>query len=414
VTYPRRVVITGAGVISPVGLDRETAWRNVVSGRSGIGPITLFPTDDLRVKIAGEAWGFKPEQFMTAKEARRADRHVQFALAATKEALSQARLEIGPDNADTIGVLIGSGAGGIWTYTSQQAVMDRHGPRRINPLLIPMITVDSAAVQVALQTGACGPNFAVASACATGSDAIGQAFEIIRRGDAEVMISGGAEAAVTRLGIAGFDQLRALSRRNDAPAQASRPFDAGRDGFVLAEGAGILILESLEHARQRSIEPLAELLAYAATADAGHLTHPGASGRQAARAISLALQKAGRQPEAVDYINAHGTSTPLGDVAEVRAVKIALGRAAYRTPISSTKSVTGHLLGAAGAVEAIWCVLALRDGLMPPTMNYETAEPTCDLDFVANKARQADLRLLLSNAFGFGGHNAVLLFGRRP
>lgn len=412
--HPRRVVITGMGVITPVGLSVPTAWQNVVAGRSGIGRITLFPTDEFRVKIAGEAWGFNPTDFMSVKEARRADRNVQFAIAAAKEALAQAKLAwpLSGAEADAAGVLIGSGAAGIWTYTAQQAILDQHGPQRLSPLLIPMIVVDSASVQVSILANAHGPNFGVASACSTGADAIGTAFETIRRGDAEVMITGGTEAAVTKLGIGGFDQMNALSRRNDAPAEACRPFEAGRDGFVLSEGAGIVILESLEHALARGAEPLAEVLAYAATADAAHFTNPDGTATQAARAITNALRKAGLQPVEVDYVNAHGTGTPLGDVFEVRAVKKAFGEAAYHVPISSTKSVAGHMLGAAGAVELVWCVMALREGVLPPTINYRTPDPECDLDFVPNVARKAEVRIALSNAFGFGGHNTMLVLRR--
>ena len=407
---PRRVVITGMGVISPVGLNVPTAWKNVVLGQSGIGLITLFPTDNLRVKIAGEAWGFNPTDFMTSKEARRADRNVQFALAAAKEALAQAKLNYPFEGAaaDQSGVLIGSGAAAIWTYTAQIAILEKQGPQRVSPLLIPMITVDSASVQVGILTGAHGPNYGLAAACSTGADAIGEASEMIRRGDAELMITGGTEAAVTPIGVAGFDQMGALSRRNDAPREASRPFDAERDGFVLSEGAGILILESLEHAEARGAEPLAEVLAYANTTDATHLTSPDESAVQAARAIGLALHKAGLEPAEVDYINAHGTSTPQGDPFEVRAIKRALGAEAARVPVSSTKSVTGHLLGAAGAVEAIWSIMALREGVIPPTINYHTPDPQCDLDCVPNAARAANLRVVLSNSFGFGGHNSIL------
>ena len=414
---PRRVVVTGLGVISPVGLDAPTAWQNVVDGKSGIRPITLFPTDDFKVKIAGEAWDFKPTDFMSAKDARRADRNVQFAIAAAKEALAQARLDFPFQEAlgNQTGVLIGSGAAGIWTYTTQQALLTQYGPQRLSPLLIPMITVDSASVQVGILTGAHGPNFGAASACATGADAIGTAFETIRRGDAEVMITGGTEAAVTPLGIGGFDQMGALSRRNDAPAEASRPFDLGRDGFVLSEGAGVVILEALDHAQARGAEPLAEVLAYADTTDATHLTSPDETATQAARAISLALKKAGLRPEDIGYINAHGTSTPLGDAFEVRAVKRALGNeVAARVPVSSTKSVTGHMLGAAGAVEFIWTVMALREGRLPPTINYHTPDPQCDLDCVPNVARSAVIRVALSNAFGFGGHNSILVLKAIP
>jgi beta-ketoacyl-acyl-carrier-protein synthase II len=408
----RRVVITGLGVISPIGLEVKTAWPNLVAGRSGIGRLTLFDTEKFRVKIAGEAWGFDPQNYMSAKEARRADRNVQFALAAAQEAVAQSGLKIEESNGDDVGVLIGTGAAGIWTYTAQQAVMDAHGPQRISPLLIPMITVDSASVQVAILFGAHGPNFGLASACSTGLDAIGEAFEMIRRGDAEAMIAGGAEAAVTPLGIAGFDQMNALSRRNDDPARASRPFDRDRDGFVLSEGAGVIVLESLEHALRRGAEPLAEVLAYANTADALHFTNPDPEGRQAARAISKALGKAGVSPGEVDYINAHATATPLGDVFETRAVKRALGERAYDVPISATKSVTGHMLGAAGAAETIWTVMALREGVLPPTINYEAPDPECDLDCVPNAARRAEARTALTTAFGFGGHNSVLAVRR--
>jgi beta-ketoacyl-acyl-carrier-protein synthase II len=411
---PRRVVVTGLGLISPIGLDVPSAWQNLVAGRSGIKPITLFPTDDFRVKVAGEVWGFDPVIYMPAKEARRADRHVQFAVAAAMEAMQQAgiRSPLTGDEANLTGTIIGSGAGGIWTYVAQQAILDRRGPRHLSPLAIPMIVADSASVRVSILAGARGPSFGVVSACSTSADAIGTAFETIKRADADRMIAGGAEAAVTRLGIGGFDQMNALSRRNDAPGEASRPFDAGRDGFVLSEGAGIVVLEELHHALKRGAEPLAELLAYAATTDAAHLTHPDTDAIQAARGISRVLEKAGLQPADIDYVNAHATGTPLGDVFEVRALKRALGDAAYRVPVSATKSITGHLLGAAGAAEFIWCVMALREGLLPPTINYRTPDPECDLDFVPNVARRAAVRVALSNSFGFGGHNTTLVVRR--
>ncbi len=408
----RRVVVTGLGIISPIGLDVPGAWANLLAGRSGIRPITLFDTTAFRVKIGGEAWGFVPTDFMTAKEARRADRNVQFAIAAARQALAQAGLVIGAGNADEVGVLIGTGAAGIWTYTAQQKVMDEHGPQRLSPLLIPMITVDSASVQVSILTGARGPAFGLASACSTGVDALGEAFEIIRRGDAEAMLAGGTEAAVTPLGIGGFDQMNALSRRNDDPAGASRPFDRARDGFVLSEGAGVLVLEALDYAQARGAAPLAEVLAYSATSDAQHFTNPDPAGTQAARAIRRALAKAGLRPEDVDYVNAHATSTPLGDVFEVRALRTALGEHARRLPVSASKSVTGHMLGATGAAEAIWTVLALRDQIIPPTINYTTPDPECDLDCVPNAARPAALTAALSTSFGFGGHNRVLALRR--
>jgi len=409
-----RVVVTGMGVISPVGLDLETAWANVVNGRSGIGRITLFDTssDEWRVKIAGEAWGFDPREYMSAKEARRADRNVQFALAAAAQAVAHARLTTAPVELDDVGVIIGAGAGGIWTFTDQQAVMDAKGPRRMSPLTIPMTVVDSAAVQVAIRYRARGPNLGIASACATGADAIGMASEAIRRGDARVMITGGTEAAVTPLGVAGFDNLGALSRRNGAPAEASRPFDAARDGFVLSEGAGILILESFDHAVGRGAEPLAEVVAYANTNDGVHLTTPDPASIQAARALRRALAKAGLDPAEVDYVNAHAPGTPVGDPLECRAYREVFGERAL--PVSSTKSTTGHLLGAAGAVAAIWCVQALREAVLPPTINYDTPDPECPVDCVPKSARLQAPRVVLSAAFGFGGHNSILVFRRWP
>ncbi len=410
----RRVVVTGLGAVGPVGLDVATSWQRIVAGQSGIRPITLFPTDDFRVKVAGEAWGFDAVAHLSARRARRADRNVQFALVAAMEAMSQAAISwpLAGDEADATGTIIGSGAGGVSTYMAQQAILDHHGPSRMSPLSIPMIVVDSASVQVSIMAGACGPNIAVASACSTGSDAIGAAFDVIRRGDADVMITGGSEAAVTKLGIGGFDQMNALSHRNDLPERASRPFDAARDGFVLSEGAGVIILEELDHAVARGAEPLAEVLAWAATADAAHFTQPDPEARQAARAITRALQKANIEPAQVDYINAHATATRQGDVFEVRAVKRAFGKSAYDVPLSSTKSMTGHLLGAAGATEFIWCVMALREGILPPTINYCIPDPECDLDFVPNVARRADVRLALSNSFGLGGHNTVVVLKR--
>ena len=410
---PRRVVVTGLGAVGPFGLDALSGWRHLVAGQSGIGAITLFPTDDFRVKVAGEAWGFDPGAYLSPKQVRRADRHVQFALVAAMEAMRQAAIRwplCGAD-ADGTGTYIGSGAGGISTYVAQQAILDRHGPTRMSPLSIPMIVVDSASVQVSILSGACGPNMGIASACSTGSDAIGTAFDVIRRGDADIMITGGTEAAVTKLGIGGFDQMAALSR-SQTPVRASRPFDAHRDGFVLSEGAGIVVLEELDHALRRGVEPMAEVLSWASTSDAAHLTKPEQEARQAARAITGALQKACLNPADVSYINAHATGTRQGDAFEVRAVKQAMGTAACSVPVSSTKSMTGHLLGAAGATEFIWCVMALRDGILPPTINYCTPDPECDLDFVPNVARRADLRVALSNSFGLGGHNSVIAVRR--
>lgn len=406
-----RVVVTGIGVISPVGLDFPTAWNNLISGRSGIQPITSFDTSNFEVRIAGEAHGFDPLGFMSAKEARRTDRFVQFAAAALEEALAQSRLTVG-SNAYNVGVIIGSGVGGINTYTAELNVLNEKGPRRVSPFLIPSITVDVPSVYIAIRTGAKGPNFGLASACATGADAIGQAFETIRRGHAQAMITGGFEAAVSPIGVAAFDRMRALSHRNDDPCGASRPFDAERDGFVMAEGGAILILEELESALRRGAEPLAELLSYASTSDAVHLTSPDLEGQGAARCMSLAIQRARIRPEDVFYINAHGTGTPTGDPAETRAIKLAFGEHAYRLLCSSTKSMTGHLLAGAGAFEAAVCIQALRTGIVPPTINLHTPDPECDLDYVPNRARKTRLKYALSNAFGFGGHNSTLVFKR--
>ncbi|HID65147.1 MAG TPA: beta-ketoacyl-[acyl-carrier-protein] synthase II [Anaerolineae bacterium] len=405
-----RVVVTGLGVISPVGLDVPTVWQNLVAGRSGIGPITHFDASDFAVKIAGEARGFDPADYMSAKEARRTDRFVQFAIAAAQQAVAQARLTVDQTIADQVGVIVGAGMGGINTYSRQLRVLTEKGPRRVSPFLIPMITVDVAAVQIAILTGAKGPNFGLVSACSTGSDAIGQAYETIRRGDAQAVIAGGTEAAVTPVGVAAFDRMRALSHRNEEPERASRPFDAERDGFVMGEGGAIVILENLSFAERRGAEPLAEVVGYANTSDAVSLVAPAEGGMAAARTMALALKKAGLSPEEVDLVSAHGTSTPLGDVHETMALKRVFGARAYKVPISATKSMTGHLLGAAGALQAVITVMAVREGIIPPTINYTTPDPRCDLDYVPNVARRASIRVALSNSFGFGGHNVALVF----
>lgn len=397
------------GAVTPVGLDVETSWQAVVKGCSGIGPVTLVPSEHLDVRIAGEVKGFDPQNYMPVKDSRRADRFAQFAVAAAREAVAHARLTINEETADDIGVIIGSGAGGIQTYTNNQHAMDDRGPARLNPLMIPMITTDSASVQVAIQTGAHGVTFGVAAACSTGNDAISQAFYAIQRGDSKAMLTGGAEAAVTHLGLVGFSQLRALSRRNDDPLHASRPFDRNRDGFVLSEGSGVLVLEDLEYAQARGATIYAEVLGCAATSDSVHLTDPDRNAIQASRAISLVLRKSGIAPEDIDYINAHATSTSIGDLCEVRAVKRALGEAAYKVPISSTKSTTGHLLGAAGAVEAIWCIRAMHESILPPTINLDNTDEEFDLDFVPNTARPGKVDIALSAAFAFGGHNSMLV-----
>lgn len=404
----RRVVVTGMGVISPVGLDVPTMWQNVVAGKSGIGPITLFDTTDFDVRIAGEAHGFDPLNYMSAKDARRADRFAQFTVAALEEALAQSRLVVDQHNAYDIGVIMGSGIGGIRTYTDELNVLREKGPRRVSPFLVPMISVDVPAVQTALRTGARGPSMGVSSACATSADAIGQSYETIRRGHALAMFSGGFEAVVTPIALATFDRMRALSRRNDDPAAASRPFDADRDGFVMAEGGALLVLEELEFALARGAEPLAEIAGYAATSDAVHVTAPDPNGVGVARCMTWAMERARLTPADLSYINTHGTSTELGDPAETQAIKRALGDLAYRVPASATKSMTGHLVGGAGALETVISIQALRTGTIPPTINLDTPDPACDLDYVPHLAREAEVTAALTNSIGFGGHNATL------
>jgi beta-ketoacyl-acyl-carrier-protein synthase II len=384
-------------------------WQNLVAGRSGIAPITLFDTSGFGVRIAGEAHGFDPTDYMPTKDARRADRFSQFAIAALEEALAQSGLVVDEYNSHDVGTIVGSAVGGIATYTRELDALRDKGPRRVSPFLVPMITVDIPAVQVAMRTGARGPSMGVSAACATSADAIGQAYETIRRGHAQVMFSGGFEAAITPIAVATFDRMRALSRRNDDPAAASRPFDSGRDGFVMAEGGALFILENLQYAQDRGAEALAEIVGYAATSDAVHVTAPDPEGVGVARCMTLAMERAGVAPEDVSYINTHGTSTQLGDPAETAAIKRALGDHAYRVPASATKSMTGHLTGGAGALEAAICVQALRTSVIPPTINLDTPDPTCDLDYVPNQARQADLDIALSNSIGFGGHNATLV-----
>ncbi len=404
-----RVVITAMGVISPLGLDIPIVWQNLAAGKSGIGPITVFDTTDFDVRIAGEVRDFDPTNYMPGKDVRRTDHFTHYAIAALEQVLAQARLEINAHNAYDIGAMVGSGVGGIWTYSHEFEVLHGKGQRRVSPFLIPSITVDVPSVHIAIRTGAQGPNHGVASACATGGDAIGEAFEVIRRGHAQAMFTGGVEAAVTPIGVAAFDRLRALSRRNDDPQGASRPFDAGRDGFIMSDGGAILLLENLDFARRRGAQPVAEILSYASTSDAVHLTAPDMEGMGAARCMSLALQRAGLAPEQVSYINAHGTSTPSGDRSETRAIKQVFGEYARRIPISSTKSMTGHLLGGAGALEAVICALAMQHGLLPPTINLQNPDPACDLDYVPNQARRQEVQTAMSNSFGFGGHNTTLV-----
>jgi len=406
-----RVVITGMGCITPIGLDVASFWESCLAGRSGAGPITSFDPTPFRVKIACEIKGFDPLQYMDRKDARRMDVFAQYAFAATRQALDQARLVIDQNNADDIGVIIGSGIGGLRTMDQAYADYFQKGPDRVNPLTPALMISNMAAGVVAIMLGVRGPNYGVTSACATGNHALGEAFETIRRGDALAIIAGGTEASLTPFCMSAFHRT-ALSTRNDDPQHASRPFDAQRDGFVFGEGAAVLILEQLEYALQRGATPLAEIVGYGASADAFHVTAPAEDGYGAILAMRRALKKAGIQPEEVDYINAHGTSTPLNDKTETLAIKAVFGEAAYRVPISSTKSMTGHLIGAAGAVEAIACVKTIQEGIIHPTINYEYPDPECDLDYVPNVARRADVRVALSNSFGFGGHNSCLVFKR--
>ena len=403
-----RIVVTGMGAVSPLGLDVPTLWQALKSGQSGAGRITLFDADPFETKIAAEVKGFNPTDFIDHREARRMDRYTQFATVAAMQAVKQANLDCAKEGTD-VGVLIGSGIGGITTLSAQMATLAEKGPHRISPLLVPMMIADAAAGHVSIMLGAKGMNFCATSACSSGADAVGEACEIIKRGDVQVMIAGGSEAPLTPISIAGFNAAGALSVRNDAPEKASRPFDAQRDGFVMGEGAAVLVLESLDHALKRDANILAELAAYGATSDAFHITQPAQDGGGGAKAMLMALRKAGFSPKDIDYINAHGTSTSMNDKCETMAIKSVFGEDAYRVPVSSTKSMMGHMIGAAGAIEAVVCILAIQHGVVPPTINLENADPDCDLDYVPNVARKQRVRAAMSNSFGFGGHNSVLI-----
>lgn len=408
----RRIVVTGMGAVSPLGLDVPALWQGIREARSGIGPITLCDASNLDSRIAGEVRGFDPHNYMDRKEIRRNDRFIHLAIAAATEALRTAELPITPENADSIGVIIGSGIGGITTLAEGIATLQERGPSRVSPFLVPAMITNMAAGQVSMMFGLKGPNYCPTSACASGAHAIGEAAEIIRRGWAVAMVAGGSEAPITPIGIASFASAKAISTRNDDPAGASRPFDADRDGFVLAEGGAVLVLEDLEFARARGARILAELVGYGLSADAYHITQPAPGGEGALRSMRAALRHAGLSPDDIDYINAHGTSTPAGDIAETEAIKRLLGERAYRVPVSSSKSQFGHLLGAAGSIEAIVSILAIQEGLLPPTINYTTPDPQCDLDYVPNTPRPARVDVVLSNSFGFGGHNVSLIFRR--
>jgi 3-oxoacyl-[acyl-carrier-protein] synthase II len=407
-----RVVVTGLGMISPLGLNTSDTWDGIANGQSGIDYITGFDAEAFDTRFAAEVKGFNPEDYLDRKDARRMDRFAQFAAVAAQEACQQAGLEPRSMDRYSIHVVVGSGIGGISTLTEQHQVLLERGPRRVTPFLIPMMLADMGSAQVSMVTGAMGANYCVTSSCSSGADAIGIGWDMIRHGRAEVVLAGGAEAPITPLSVAGFNALRALSRRNDAPQQASQPFNRNRDGFVLAEGAAVLVLESLEHAQARGAEPLVELRGYAATSDSHHLTEPNPTGQSAAAAVTNALEEAHLSSGDVDYLNAHGTSTPLNDWHETKALKLALGDDAYRIPISSTKSMTGHLLGAGGALEAALCAVALRKGLMPPTINLDDPDDECDLDYIPLAARQRELNVVMSNSFGFGGHNSVIVLSR--
>ena len=406
----RRVVVTGVGVISPLGTGIEKNWTALINGQSGIGPITRFDVSDFPVKIAGEVRDFNVEEYVDKKESRKMDLFIHYAIGAAKMALDDSGLAIHEANAERVGVVVGSGMGGLPAIERYHAALMEGSYRKISPFFIPMSIINLAPGQISIMTGAKGPNISPVSACATGTHAIGDAFRMIQRGDADAVIAGGCESTVCPLGVGGFAVMKALSDRNDTPQAASRPFEKNRDGFVLAEGAGIVVLEEYESARQRGARIYGEVAGYGLTGDAYHLTAPSPEGEGAARCMRMALSTAGVNPEAVDYINAHGTSTHFNDLNETLAIKAVFGAQAHKLMVSSTKSMTGHLLGAAGGVEAVYSLLAMTRGVVPPTINYDEPDPECDLDYVPNQARQAEVRIALSNSFGFGGTNATLLF----
>jgi len=408
----RRVVITGLGLTTPLGVGCDDVWRRILNGESGIGPITRFDASAHDTRIAGEVKNFRPEEYVSVREVRRMDLFILYALAATRVAMETAGLDMAKEDPERVGVIVGTGLGGLPTLEKYHSILLEKGPGRISPFFIPMLIANEAPGNIAIQYGIKGPNLSIVTACATGAHSIGDAFRVIQYGDADVMVAGGTEANLTPLSVGGFNALKALSTRNDAPEKASRPFDKERDGFVIGEGAGIVILEELEHARMRRATIYAEVAGYGYNGDAYHITAPCPDGDGSMRCIRMALKDAGIGPDEVDYINAHGTSTDLNDSSETLAIKGAFGERAYHIPASSTKSMTGHLLGAAGAIEAIFSVLAIRDQVCPPTINYEYPDPECDLDYVPNTAREHAINVAVSNSFGFGGTNAVLVFKR--
>jgi 3-oxoacyl-[acyl-carrier-protein] synthase II len=406
----KRVVITGIGIISPLGLNVADTWQGLIEGRTGIDSVTLFDASNLKTKFGGEVKGFEPTDFINRKDARRMDRFAQLAVAAARQAVEHSSLPIDENGREDIGIIIGSGIGGMTTIFNQIKIFIEQGPDRISPFMVPMMINDMAAGQISIALGLKGPNFCTTSACASGSDAIGVAYEIVKRGDANAMLAGGSESITNPIGFAAFNALKALSTRNDAPKKASRPFDKDRDGFVIGEGSAILVLEDRDHALKRGADILAEVASYGASSDAYHITQPMEGGEGAARAMKLAIEKADMDISQIDYINAHGTSTQLNDKMETQAIKSVFGKAAYQIPISSTKSMLGHLIGATGAIEASICTLVIKNGIIPPTINYTTPDELCDLDYVPNKARKVNVKTALSNSFGFGGHNSVLIF----
>jgi 3-oxoacyl-[acyl-carrier-protein] synthase II len=409
---PKRIVITGLGAISPLGNDVDTLWRNIVAGKSGVGLITHYDSSQFKVKIGAEVKNFDAVALFGAREARRMDRFTQFGLAAAQQAVAQSGLEITPANRDRIGVFLGCGIGGMNTLFEQMLVYFQRGPERVSPFLVPMMLPDSSASMIALHFGLRGPNLAIVSACASATNALGEAMQNIRLGKADVILSGGTESVIVPIAMAGLSVMGALSARNDEPERASRPFDKNRDGFVMGEGGAILVLESLEHAMGRGAPILAEVTGYGTSNDAYHISAPSEDGSGAALCMQNALADAGLSPTEIGYINAHGTSTPMNDKSETAAIKMVFRQHTYQVPISSTKSMTGHLLGAAGALEALLCVKALGDSILPPTINYETPDPDCDLDYVPNQARACSVQHILSNSFGFGGHNASIIISR--
>ncbi len=406
----RRVVVTGMGLVIPTGIGVETAWKNACEGKSGIGRLTRFDPEGFETRIAAEVKGFNPELYIEKKEVKKMDLFIQYALAASKEAVEDSRLNISPENGDRIGVIVGTGLGGLPTIEKYHQILMERGPGRISPFFIPMLIANLASGQIAIQFGAKGPNICLVTACATGGHCIGDAFRAIVYGDADAIIAGGTEANITPLTVGGFNAMKALSTRNDEPEKACRPFEKNRNGFVIAEGAGIVMLEELQFAQKRNAKIYAELIGYGYTGDAHHITAPSPDGDGAIRCMRMAIKDAGLKPEDIDYINAHGTSTQLNDLTETIAIKKVFGHHAQKIPTSATKSMTGHLLGAAGSTEAIFTILALRDGILPPTINYEEPDPECDLDYVPNVARRQEVNVGMSNAFGFGGTNATLIF----